>query len=215
MTRIPESPATSTELDRGLAELRRDLLSFDSPQISTVRNYNFAIFCYGPSLEFEVRRKMQALTQDLKIEGWDVLSVPMQKVLHERLRTLGDETLTAWTDRERGLHQRDPQRALTFLKEKLAQQIEGPDGLAKDVARRINEFISESPDRAARTVVFLGRLGALYPFFRTSALLKHLASQVPNVPIIVLYPGERRDQSALSFMSQLEPDRDYRPRIYP
>ncbi len=41
MTRIPESPATSTELDRGLAELRRDLLSFDSPQISTVRNYNF------------------------------------------------------------------------------------------------------------------------------------------------------------------------------
>jgi len=34
------------------------------------------------------------------------------------------------------------------------------------------------------------------------------------VPVVLLYPGKRRDLSALSFMGELQPDRDYRPRIY-
>jgi hypothetical protein len=37
---------------------------------------------------------------------------------------------------------------------------------------------------------------------------------VADVPVVLLYPGKRRDLSALSFMGELQPDRDYRPRIY-
>ena len=33
--------------------------------------------------------------------------------------------------------------------------------------------------------------------------------------LVLLYPGERRGNSALSFMGMLDPDSDYRPRIYP
>jgi len=36
-----------------------------------------------------------------------------------------------------------------------------------------------------------------------------------DTPVVLLYPGVRRDLSALSFMGELDPDRDYRPRIYP
>jgi hypothetical protein len=65
-----------------------------------------------------------------------------------------------------------------------------------------------------RAVVFLGRAGALYPFMRLSALLKHLDGHTHNVPVVLLYPG-RRTADGLSFMDQMPPDRDYRPRIYP
>jgi hypothetical protein len=66
-----------------------------------------------------------------------------------------------------------------------------------------------------RTLVLVGRSGALYPFFRTSALLKHIDGKTRNIPVVLLYPGERRDVTELSFMGELQPDRDYRPRIYP
>ena len=57
--------------------------------------------------------------------------------------------------------------------------------------------------------------GAVYPFFRSSALLRHLDGRTRNVPVVLLYPGERRGPTALSFMGVLDPDSDYRPRIYP
>ena len=56
--------------------------------------------------------------------------------------------------------------------------------------------------------------GQLYPFFRTSALLRHIDGRTGDVPVVLLYPGKRRELSALSFMGELQPDRDYRPRIY-
>jgi len=63
-------------------------------------------------------------------------------------------------------------------------------------------------------VIFLGRAGGLYPFLRTSALLKHVAGHTQNVPIVLLYPGKVVGESGLSFMGLLPADRDYRPRIY-
>ena len=50
---------------------------------------------------------------------------------------------------------------------------------------------------------------------RTSALLKHLDGRTRNVPVVLLYPGERRGDTGLSFMGIINPDSDYRPRIYP
>ena len=66
-----------------------------------------------------------------------------------------------------------------------------------------------------RTLALIGRAGALYPFFRSSALLRHLDGGTRNVPVVLLYPGERRGPTGLSFMGILDPDNDYRPRIYP
>lgn len=206
-----------TDLDAGVAAVKRDLLSDSGPQISTMRNHNFAILPYRPAEEYRLRAKINGLVQDLKAGGWDVLSIALQKLLFDRLRGLGQEPLDNIIAREKRLYAKagGPNRALAHLSEKLSPHIDGPEGLAADVARVIAEFLDDASNDAKRTVVFIGRAGALYPFFRTSALLKHIAGKTRNVPVILLYPGERRDVTALSFMGELAPDRDYRPRIYP
>jgi hypothetical protein len=73
--------------------------------------------------------------------------------------------------------------------------------LTADVSQAICEFADRHPDKSERTLVLIGRAGALYPFFRTSALLKHLDGRTRNIPVVLLYPGERRQDNLLSFMS--------------
>lgn len=201
--------------DEAITALRRDLFSPDGPQISTMRNYCFAIVPYQPKDEFKLRQAMRRLTDDLRAEDWNVLQISLQEVLLARIRATGSANVDALLRRERRLYDKDPDRSLTYLRDKIAPQIEGPDGIAADVVKRINEFAEKYPDRADRTLILLQRAGALYPFFRSSALLKHIDGKTRNLPVVLLYPGTRKDTTALSFMGELDADRDYRPRIYP
>ena len=83
-------------------------------------------------------------------------------------------------------------------------------------APRIRSFADKYPAKAERLVVFLGHAGALFPFHRSSALLKHLAGRTGGVPVVLLYPGHRGPgKTELSFMGVQKADKDYRPRIYP
>ena len=202
-------------LDEAISALRRDLLAAGGPRISTMRNYRFAILPYKPADEFKLRRKVRGLADELKAAGWDVLAISLHKLLVDRLRATGADTVLRRIERERRLHAKDPGRALQDLQDFIAPHIEGPDGIAADVVRLIDAFVEAHPDREDQTLVLIGRSGALYPFFRNSALLKHIDGKTRNVPVVLLYPGERRDTTALSFMGELPSDRDYRPRIYP
>lgn len=202
-------------LEEAVAALRRDLLAPAGPQISTMRNYRFAILPYRPKDEFKLRQLMRRLIDDLRAEGWGVLPISLQQLLLERIRATGEANVEALIAREKRLFEKDPTRALAYLREKIAPHIEGPDGIAGDVARLVGEFAEANPDRADQTLVLIGRAGALYPFFRSSALLKHIDGKTHNIPVVLLYPGERKDTTALSFMGELDADRDYRPRIYP
>lgn len=205
---------SNDSLDEAVAALRHDLLADTGPQISTMRNYRFAILPYRPKDEFKLRRLMRRLTDDLQAEGWGVLPISLQKILLERIRATGDGNVAALISREKRLYQKDPERALAHLRDKVAPHIEGPEGIAADVARLIAAFAEAHPDRADRTLVLVGRAGALYPFFRSSALLKHIDGKTRNIPVVLLYPGEPKGATGLSFMGELEADRDYRPRIY-
>lgn len=200
-------------LDDAIAALRRDLLADGGPQISTMRNYRFAILPYRPSEEFALRQRVRRLTDDLRAQGWNVLPISLQKLLLDRIRATGADNVQALIAREKRLFERDPERALAHVRDKIAPHIEGPDGLAADVARLIAAFAEDNPD-ADRTLVLIGRAGALYPFFRSSALLKHIDGKTRNIPVVLLYPGEHKDTTALSFMGEVAADRDYRPRIY-
>lgn len=204
-----------TLLDEAFVALRGDLIGEDGPRISTMRNYRFAIVPYPPQDEFELRHHVQRLTGDLVAHGWAVLSISLQTLLLDRIRALGDDTVTRLIDMERRLSAVDRPRGLNYLAGRIAPLIEGPDGLAADVSRIICAHADAHPDRVDRTLALVGRAGALYPFFRSSALLRHIDGRTRNVPVVLLYPGERRGESGLSFMGLLEPDRDYRPRIYP
>lgn len=212
---VTQSEPMFGDLEEALDALKRDLVSEDGPQISTMRNYRFAILPYLPSEEFKLRTRILRLTEELRGEGWAVLPISLQKLLLERIRGMGQDNVHALIDRERRLYARDPERALAHLREKIAPHVEGPDGIAADVARLIGEFADKNPNSADRSLVIVGRAGALYPFFRSSALLKHIDGKTRNIPVVLLYPGKREDKSGLSFMCELPADRDYRPRIYP
>jgi hypothetical protein len=203
------------DLDEAIKALKRDLISEDGPQISTMRNYRFAILPYLPSEEFKLRQRILTLTEQLRADGWAVLPISLQKLLIERIRATGQENVDNLISREKRLFERDPERALAHIREKIAPHIEGPTGIASDVSRMIEEFADKNPGMADRSLVVIGRAGALYPFFRSSALLKHIDGKTRNIPVVLLYPGKREDKSGLSFMCELAADRDYRPRIYP
>ncbi|MGQ5263648.1 DUF1788 domain-containing protein [Micromonospora sp. ZYX-F-536] len=204
-----------TPLQEAFAALRRDLIHEAGPRISTMRNYRFAIMQYDPPDEFKLRGEVQRLTADLVANGWMVISISLQKLLLDRVRAQGWE----WVDRVVQMEERmagiEPERGLNYLKSKLSPLIEGPDGIAADCSRLICEYADKHPDTVDRTVALIGRAGALYPFIRSSSLLRHLDGRTRNVPVVLLYPGERRGPTGLSFMGILNPDNDYRPRIYP
>ena len=48
------------DLDEALNALKKDLISDEGPQISTMRNYRFAILPYLPSEEFKLRQMLKA-----------------------------------------------------------------------------------------------------------------------------------------------------------
>ena len=204
-----------TPLQEAFAALRRDLIQEDGPRISTMRNYRFAIVQYAPADEFKLRGEVQRLSADLVANGWMVLSLSLQKLLLDRVRAQGDD----WADRVIEMEQRmsniETGRGLGYLKSKLAPLIEGPEGITLDCRRIICDYADQHPDTVDRTLAVIGRAGALYPFFRSSALLRHLDGGTRNVPVVLLYPGERRGPTGLSFMGMVNPDNDYRPRIYP
>ena len=202
-------------VEEAFSALRRDLIHEDGPRISTMRNYRFAIVQYEPREEFEVRGEVQRLSSDLRANGWVVLSIDLQQLFLQRVRSQGED----WAERVIGMEKRlagqDMARGLNYLISKLTPLIEGPDGIAADCSRVILEHADAHPDKVDRTLALIGRAGSLYPFFRSSALLRHLDGQTRNVPVVLLYPGERRGPTGLSFMGRLDPDNDYRPRIYP
>ncbi len=204
-----------SQLDQAFTALRNDLIHEEGPRISTMRNYRFAIVQYPPASEFELRQHVQRLSADLSAHGWVVLPIDLHQLVSERVRAQGQGWIESVTSMERRLAKNDRERALQYLKDKLTPLVEGPDGVAADCARLIDAFANAHPDRVERTLALIGRTGALYPYFRSSALLRHLDGRTRNVPVVLLYPGERRGPTGLSFMGELDPDNDYRPRIYP
>jgi hypothetical protein len=204
-----------TPLHDAFAALRRDLIHDDGPRISTMRNYRFAIVQYNPSEEFKLRGEVQRLSADLVANGWMVLSVNLQKLLLDRVRAQGEKWVARVIEMEKRMAAIQPERGLNYVTSKLTPLIEGPDGIAADCSRLICEYADTHRDTEDRTLALIGRAGAVYPFFRSSALLRHLDGRTRNVPVVLLYPGERRGPTGLSFMGMLNPDSDYRPRIYP
>lgn len=201
-------------LQQAIQALRADLIQEDGPRISTMRNYRFAIVQYDPKDEYRLRGEVRKLHNELVSNGWMVLPISLQKLLFDRVRAQGNEFIQRLIEREKRTSEKSIARGLQDLRSLLSPLIEGPDGIAADCSKIICEYVDKNPDKLDRTVALIGRAGALYPFFRSSALLRHLDGRTRNVPVVLLYPGERRAEKGLSFMGVLEPDSDYRPRIY-
>lgn len=211
----------ASSLQDAVADLRNDLLNPSGPSISTMGTYRFAILVYPPRQEFELRREIHRLRNALEAppHDWNVHAISLHRLLIDRLSTEAPGLLDRLVATEKRLFSKSPDRSLEYLKDKLAHFVEGPEGIARDVIRWIDRFVDDLPSGTGsssleRTVIFLARAGALYPFFRSSALLKHIDGRTRQLPVVLLYPGSRQDLTRLRFMDELPADGDYRPRIY-
>jgi hypothetical protein len=208
-------------LARAFEALEADLLDPAGPRVSTMRSSDqFAIVPYSPADEFACRQHAQRLTARLSAAGWVVVPVSLHELLMKRLAQLPPDELEEIEALEaRSVRRGDLESARRTLARKLEPLVEGRDGLAADVAARIGREVERQQvplfGERARMVALVGRTGAVYPFFRTSGLLKYLAGHTRGVPVVLLYAGGRRGEHGLSYMNLLDPDRDYRPRIYP
>lgn len=205
-----------SQAHEAITALRRDLIDpEDGPRISTMRNYRFAIVQYNPDHEYAMRAEVQRLVSELEAKGWFVLTIDLQNLLLDRIRSQPGDWAEKVIAMETRMAERQLDRGLNYLKSKLLPLVEGPEGMAGDCRRLIQDFVQKHPDKADQTLVLIGRAGGLFPFFRSSALLRHLDGQTGNVPVVLLYPGTKQGPTSLSFMGVLSPDSDYRPRIYP
>ena len=204
----------SSSIDRIVDAIKTDLMAEGGAKISPMRNYQFAIAVYSPDKEFKMRQKLRQMRDELQSSGWSVSFVSLFQLFLDRLKAIEPSYLEMLIAREKSLTARQSERGLNYLKEKLAPEIEGQAGLAQDVINKIEEFVRSNKLAPEKTLILLGRTGGLYPFFRSSGLLRYIDGKTGNLPVILLYPGERQDISSLSFMGEQPADRDYRPRIY-
>lgn len=104
-------------------------------------------------------------------------------------------------------------------------QAAGDPAALEEVYRSVGEVLREPPtlpDRVVealqgcdeRTAAFLYRAGALYPAYRTSALLDDLRSRL-HLPVTLLYPGRLVGSYGLRFMDRCDPAYGYRAHIIP
>ena len=136
--------APRTSLEEAFADLRRDLIHEDGPQISTMRNYRFAILPYPPAQEFYVRWRVGVLAGELSAGGWVVRTLSLQQLLLARVRAMGDDVVSRFIEMERRMAQRAPERGLNYLRTKLAEQIR--ELFVPDVTRDIVPVVSHAVD---------------------------------------------------------------------
>lgn len=170
------------------------------PAISAYHDMPYAIFQYPPEDEFAVRQQTTLLCTRLEQRGKRVTRISLADCMHDALEAegLGPDALAD------------------------AEQSVGLDATIETVHAVLSEYrplddlvATRIPPEAdpLRDVVLIVRAGALFPFYRTSALLEQLKGKV-HVPAVLFYPGEMDGAAGLKFMGVLDAEHNYRPKIF-
>lgn len=170
------------------------------PQISAYHDMPFAIFRYAPENEWAVRAEVSLLRTRLEQLGKRVTVISLAECLAEALAA-EDLVPSALADTERAV-------GLEATVETVHSILSEYQPLDRLVVRRIP--VDAEP---GRDMVLILRAGALFPFYRTSALLEQMMGHV-QVPAVLFYPGELDGPAGLRFMGVLDAEHNYRPRIF-
>ena len=172
------------------------------PKLGAYHDMPYAIFYYPPESEFDLREELRLLNVRLENAGKRITTVSLAECLTEALDSQGLTSETLLND------------------EKMAGVEAVIDTvhniLSDDDYRPLVDLVTErlpSPQDPLKDVVMLTRAGALFPVYRTHALLEQLKGRL-NVPAVLYYPGELEGPTGLSFMGVYDPDPNYRPKIF-
>jgi len=163
------------------------------------------VYAYDPADEFAVRADVVRMAAWLRAPGRDVQSTSVSlavafweaidesgmypELVAQELAAIGSPRVQAEVHRSVG------------------QLLRLPPSLTERVAAKL-------PQPPGRWVAVLYRAGALYPGYRTSALLDDLRLRTGvRVPVVLLYPGAVEGNYGLRFMGKTEPAYGYRAMI--
>lgn len=172
------------------------------PKLGAYHDMPYAIFCYPPEIEFDLREELKLLQVRLENAGKRVTTISLAECLTEALDSQG-LTAEALLDAEQ----------MTGV---AAVVDEVHNILSEDDFRPLTDLVTErlpEPQDPLKDVVLLQRTGALFPVYRTHSLLEQLKGRL-NVPAVLFYPGELEGPTGLSFMGVYDPDPNYRPKIF-
>ncbi len=82
------------KLSDRIEKLKKDLTAEGGPQISAMKNFQFAILQYFPEEEFEMRRLISELADELRQDGRQVKNISLLDLLLKRLSESDDEPVT-------------------------------------------------------------------------------------------------------------------------
>jgi len=191
-----------------IAPLESDLKT-NPPRISVYHDLPFAIFRYGPTDEWELRREIKLLATRLEATGKTVHMIPMSELLWAALEKVrhkdddeGFEAVVA-LENHRGFVEAQHQ-VTTYLSSKVWVP------LWDLLASRLDQINPEN------SVVFLTRAAAMSPgIFHMSMLLDQMHGKT-KIPTILFYPGSIEGTTALRFMELKDRDAlgNYRVKIY-
>jgi hypothetical protein len=177
-------------------------------EISTYQGVPFALFAYPPTAERELRREVAMLRTRIEHQTTRAVTViSMADLLWRAIRTAYPPDGKALFEAERSMASEAPDRRLENLQETIRAVVSDVCPLPQQIAERARGL------DPAKSIVFLTRVGSLYPAYRASALLENLMGSV-RVPTILFYPGTRTGTNTLRFMDSLEALHGYRHKIF-
>ena len=163
----------------------------------------YLLYVYSPADEFQVRRELGDLRAWLEEQAVRCVAISLADLFWEALADHGWlETIFEEERRAAG----DP-AALEEIHRSVAEILHQPPTLPDRVVAALDNL-------DGRSAAFLYRAGALYPAYRTSALLDDLRHRVRR-PVTLLYPGGVEGNFGLRFMNRCEPAYGYRATIIP
>jgi hypothetical protein len=185
-----------------LTETLEPILGLPDPRVKLAAydNLPYAIFHYPPEDELLLRKEVSLLQTRLEHAGKRIACISLADCLAQSLKAEGmGPAALAGAEKTTGLSQTTAT---------LHSVLEEYRPLTEVVAARL-----PTPGDPTRDIFFILRAGALFPFYRTSALLEQMMGRT-QVPGVLFYPGTFDGVTGLSFMGVHTHEPNYRPRIF-
>lgn len=185
--------------------LKNDLepvLSSPDPRgmLSAYHDMPYGIFRYAPEAEFDLRAELDLLATRLENAGKRVTRISLAECLTNALTLEGIDAAS--------IAEAEASTGTVAMVDTVFSILAESQPLVDIVASRLPADMNPQKD-----VVLINRAGALFPVYRTHALLEQLKGRLV-VPAVLFYPGQLDGPTGLSFMGVLDPDPNYRPRIF-
>lgn len=158
-----------------MGELESKLLGWRRGTYRTLDNLPFFRVQYPPAQEREALRQFSMLADRLCAQGFPTQCISLTEILRDTLEQLTN----AKAGLPQALRRLETSRERTALQARLGELL--PEELPQLLCARLEALPRDS-------AAILLRLGALYPFVRSSILLSRLENRV-HCAVVLPYPG--------------------------